>query len=349
MFLFKKNPKSFLGIDVGASAVKLVELGKEKGRFKLINYAIAPLSDYLKKVGSQSDSELLNADSGEIAEVIKEAIKEAKITARDAYFSIPAYSSFSTLIDFPNMPEKEIAAAVPLEARKHIPVPVSELVLDWNVMDLPGKQSGRQAMVIAAPKKVIDTYTQISKLAGLVSRGMEEETFSLGRALVGNDKSVMVLVDVGARSINIGIVDGGYIRVVHDLEMGGVKVTQAIAQQMNLDLEKAENLKKEMSGEGEQFSRLKGVGYSTLGAIIVEIRKIIEAYQSKYSRRVEKCILVGDGIRLVGFADYLTTKLSIDVSLGNPFARVFYPPELAPILKEIGPPLAVAVGLSMRG
>ncbi|MCG2809652.1 MAG: pilus assembly protein PilM, partial [Candidatus Portnoybacteria bacterium] len=290
--MFKKKPKSFLGIDVGASAVKLVELGKEKGRFKLINYAIAPLSDYLKKVGSQSDSELLNADSGEIAEVIKEAIKEAKITARDAYFSIPAYSSFSTLIDFPNMPEKEIAAAVPLEARKHIPVPVSELVLDWNVMDLPGKQSGRQAMVIAAPKKVIDTYNQISKLAGLISRGMEEETFSLGRALVGNDKSVMVLVDVGARSINIGIVDGGYIRVVHDLEMGGVKVTQAIAQQMNLDLEKAENLKKEMSGEGlprrsqteagEQLSRLKGVGYSTLGAIIVEIRKIIEAYQSKY-------------------------------------------------------------------
>lgn len=370
MFFFKKKPKSFLGIDVGASAVKIVELNEEGGRRKLTNYAIAPLADYLEKTEIHPNGKFPDISHKEIAKVIRESVKEAKIVVRDAYFSIPVYSSFSILIDFPDIPEKEIAAAIPLEARKHIPVPISELVLEWSIINSPGKKSGHQALVIAVPKKVIGAYNQISKLTGLTLRGIEEETFSLSRALVGNDKSVVILLDVGARSINISIVDGGYIRIIHNLEMGGIKVTQAIARQMSFGLEEAEQFKKEMlpaappqpavpakkglSADGaalqagERLLQLKGIGYSTLGAIITEVRKIIEAYQTKYSRKIEKCILVGDGIRLSGFADYLTTKLNIDVALGNPFARAVYPSAIEPILKEIGPPLAVAMGLAMR-
>jgi len=351
MFLFNKKPKSFLGIDVGASAIKLVELSEDEGRCKLTNYAIIPLTEYIERIGSQSGSEFPKASNKEIAEAIKKVIKEAKITSRDVFFSVPVYSSFSTLIDFPNMPEKEIIAAIPFEAKKHIPVPVSEVVLDWSIINSLGEKSIRQVLLIAVPKKVISNYKQISELAGLTFRGLEEETFSLSRALVGNDKSIVILIDVGARSISTSIVDGGYVRIIHNLEMGGAKMTEVIAQQMNLSLTHAEAIKKNMSispTTGEQESRLRGIGYSTLGAIIVEVRKIIDSYQSKYGRKVEKCILAGDGIRLAGFADYLTNKLTLDVSLGNPFARVVYPSKIMPILKEIGPSLAVAVGLAMR-
>lgn len=351
MFLFKKKPKSLLGVDVGASAIKLVELSKDEGRRKLTNYAIIPLTEYIERIGSQSDSEFPKASNKEIAEAIKKAIKEAKIESRDAFFSVPVYSSFSTLIDFPNMPEKEIIAAIPFEAKKHIPVPVSEVVLDWSIINSLGERPISQVLLVAVPKKVISNYKEISELADLTFCGLEEETFSLSRALVGNDKSIVILIDVGARSISTSIVDGGYVRIIHNLEMGGARMTEVIARQMNLSLTHAEAVKKNMSisptTDGQE-SRLRGIGYSTLGAIIVEVRKIIDSYQNKYGRKVEKCILAGDGIRLAGFADYLTNKLTLDVSLGNPFARTVYPPKITPILKEIGPSLAVATGLAMR-
>ncbi|MEA2113435.1 MAG: type IV pilus assembly protein PilM [Patescibacteria group bacterium] len=352
MFLFKKKPKSFLGIDVGASAIKLVELSEDNERRKLTNYAIVPLAKYLERTDNRSSLEFPKADNKEIAEAIQRAVSEAKIISRDTFFSIPVYSSFSTLIDFPNMPEKEIIAAIPFEAKKYIPAPISEVVLDWSIIDSSGKRPARQVLLIAVPKKVINNYKEISELAGLTFRGVEEETFSLSRALIGNDNGVIILVDVGARSISTSIIDGGYVRIIHNLEMGGARMTEVIARQMNLSLTHAEALKKNMPvnqvAEGQE-SRLRGIGYSTLGAIITEVRKIIDSYQNKYGRKVEKCILAGDGIRLAGFADYLTSKLALDVSLGNPFARIVCPPQIKPILKEIGPSLAVATGLAMRG
>ena len=351
MLLFKKKPKSFLGVDIGVLAIKLVELSKVEGRLKLTNYAIISLTEYITRNSDKSALEFPKASNKEIAEMIKKTIKEAEINSRDVFFSVPVYSSFSTLIDFPNMPEKEIIEAIPFEAKKHIPVPISEVVLDWSLIDSLGERSIPQVLLIAVPKKVISSYKKISELVGLNFCGLEEETFSLSRALVGNDKSVVILVDVGARSISISIVDDGYIRVIHNLEMGGAKMTEVIAQQMNLSLTHAESIKKnepiDQTIEGQE-SRLRGIGYSTLGAIIIEIRKIIDSYQSKYGRKVEKCILAGDGICLVTFADYLTSKLTLDVSLGNPFARIVYPSKITPILKEIGPSLAVSAGLAMR-
>jgi type IV pilus assembly protein PilM len=351
MFLFKKKPKSCLGIDIGASAVKLVELEREEGRHKLINYAIFSLEKYLKNKDKQIDSGALKLSNEEMAEIIKRTIEKAKIKSRDVYLSAPVYSSFYTLIDFPNMTEKEIEAAIPFEARKYVPVPISEVILDWSIVNSPNSQNIQQALLIAVPKKIINDYKQIVRLAGLNLKGIEGETFSLTRALIGNDKSVIILIDNGARSINISIIDGGYIRVTHNLEIGGRKITKAIAQQMNFSLEKAEELKRNLSNSqsvDQVDSQLKGVIQSSLGVIIIEIKKIIDSYQNKYNRKIEKCILVGGGVNLFGFMDYLVNKLSLDVSKGNPFARVLYPDALKPDLKDLGLSLAVAVGLAMR-
>jgi len=119
MFLFKKKPKSYLGIDIGASAIKLVELEKEEQRYKLKNYGIFSLKDYLKESWYQIPSVSRKLTNEELAGIIKKTIKEAKIISNQAYFSLPVYSSFSTLIDFPNLSEKEIEAAIPFEAKKY--------------------------------------------------------------------------------------------------------------------------------------------------------------------------------------------------------------------------------------
>lgn len=351
MFFFGRKPKSYLGVDIGASAVKLVELEKEQGRHKLKNYGLFPLAEYFKQESHQTYLEPLKIPSQEMAEIVKRVIKEAKISARDAYLSIPVYSSFSTLIEFPPMSEKEIVAAIPYEARKYVPVPISEVLLDWSVVS-PAKQGGNiQILLIAVLKEIINNCTQIIKLSNLNLKAIEAETFSLSRALVGNDKSAIILIDVGARSVSISIVDNGYIRLTHNLEMGGIKMTKTIAQQTSLTLEEAEKIKKSLSA-GESIDKntvqIKGIISSVAGAVIIEIRKIIELYQNKYNRKIEKGILVGGVSQTFGFADYFINKLGIEVSVGNPFARVAYPPILEPVIKEIGPCLAVAVGLAMR-
>jgi type IV pilus assembly protein PilM len=354
VFLFKKKPKGSLGIDIGASAIKLVELEKEE-RYKLKNYAIFSLRKYLGQTDSQAGLKSLKIANEEIAQMIKKSLSEAKIDAKEAYLSIPVYFSFTTLIDFPMMPEEEIAGAVSNEARKYVPVPISEVVLDWSIVGRtenlsPAKKKTQQVLLIAVPKKVINNYSQIVQLAGLKLKAIEEETFSLSRALIGNDKSAILLIDAGARSVNVSVVDNGYIRLTHNLEMGGVKITKAIAQQMNIDLEKAEELKIGLSKKkGEKDNRLREIVQVNLHSSVAEIKRIVDSYQIKYSKKIEKCILVGGAVFLNGFRDNLMRKLSLDISVGNPFARVVYPPLLKPVLDQLGPSLAVAVGLAMRG
>jgi len=355
MFLFKKNPKSYLGIDIGASAIKLVELEKEEQRHKLKNYGIFSLKDYLKESWYKIPSASRKLTNEELAGIIKKTVKEAKIISNQAYVSLPVYSSFSTLIDFPNLSEKEIEAAIPFEAKKYVPLPISEVVLDWSIIESSGqqKQKGIQVLLIAVTKEIINDYQKIIQLAGLNLSALESETFSLSRTLVGNDKSAIILIDGGARSVSVSIVDNGYIRMISNLEMGGLKLTKTISQQMNISLEEAEKLKKSLSSSqsaGQQSAQLKEVVHSVLDAVIFEIRKLIESYQTKYDRKVEKCILVGGGLHVPGFVEYFINKLGLEVSLGEPFARVIYPSLLEPIIKkELAPSLAVAVGLAMRG
>ncbi len=348
---FRKKPKSFLGIDIGASAVKVVEIEKKDKRHKLKNYAVYSLKEYLKRTNYRVGGESARVPSMEIAKAIKASMKEAEIEAKEAHLSVPVYSSFSTLMDLPKMSKEEIPSALQFEARKYIPVPISEVVLDWSIVSPLSQKPGYQVLVIAVPKKTIEYYNQTMKLAEMTSKSIEEETFSLSRALVGNDKSTIMLIDAGARSINVSIVDDGYIRITHNLELGGLKVTKAIAQQMDYDVEKAEEIKKGVSGvksNNEHLTQIKGISRSILKVIVVEIEKIIDSYQKKRNRKVGKCIVVGSGAHLVGFIDCLKEGLSLDVSLGDPFARVDYPSILKPAIKELGPSLAVAVGLAMR-
>jgi len=351
MFLFKKKLKKCLGIDISASAVKMVEIEKEEGRLKMTNYAIFSLDRYLGKKEQKIGEEAPKLSNQEITKIIKQTMEQAKIETEDVFLSVPVYSSFYTMIDFPGMGRKEIEAAIPFEARKYVPIPISEVILDWSIVSSPNNPNNQQVLLIAVPKKIIDDYNKIVDLAGLKLRGIEGETFSLTRALIGNDKSVIILVDSGARSINISIIDGGYIRVTHNLEMGGRKITRAISQQMNIDSEKAEYFKKRLSDRDfiEQASpQLKGIIQSSLGVIVVEIKKIIDSYQNKYNRKIKKCILVGSGSNLAGLTDSLVNKLSLDAVDGNSLARIVYPDLLKPVLKELNPPLAVAIGLAMR-
>lgn len=346
MVWFTKKKNSYLGIDIGTSAIKMVELEKDEGRYSLKNYGIYPLEAYLQSLNAQAGLSVEKIANEEIAEMIKVLIRTANIGHRESFFSIPVYSSFSTVIDLPEMPEKEIAAAVPTEARKYVPIPMDEVILDWALVSRLGKASGPQVLLVAVPKEIVNDYSQIARISGLKLNSLEAETFSLSRVLIGNDKSGVVLVDTGARSSNISIVDGGDIRITHNLEVGGLKLTISISEQRKISQMEAENLK--MRVILNQDLAIKNAVDVFLDSVVSRVRQVVNDYENKYERKLEKCILTGGGMQVPGAVEYFSKKLNMETSLGNPFARVVYPPELNPVMPELSSVLAVAVGAAMR-
>jgi type IV pilus assembly protein PilM len=343
VFWFGKKQKKYLGVDIGASSIKMVELKKKDERYRLENYSVVYLGKFAK-MKPQEDSELLEKR----ANLIKKAIEKAGINSKKAGFAVSVYSSFSTLVNFPEeMPKEEIAESVKYEAKKYVPVSISDVALDWSIIPPLKKGNPQQVLLIAVPKDVINNYQQIAKISGLKINSIEEESFPLVRSLVGNDKTPLVLVDWGARSVGVTIIDRGYIRGIHNLEKGGFAITRSISRKAQLDLEQAEKKKLSLSGDRRNNS-VEGIIEDQLKNIFYEIKKIVDSYQNENNKEVEKCILSGGSAQLYGLADQLSNELKIDVSTGDPFARVDYPVELKSAIKKIGPSLAVAAGLAMK-
>ena len=194
--ILSKKSKSLVGIDIGSENIKVVELEHRKQKFFLLkNYALGMLENFTART----------ATTREVANVLKNILKRADINNRQAAMSLPAYSTFLALVDIPKMPDSELEDAINFEARKYIPVPLSEVTLGWS-------RSQGKILLIAVPKKLSQRYAEIAKLANLELRGLEAETFSLVRSLAKGEKGKVVIVDRGVHSTNISLVEDGEIR-----------------------------------------------------------------------------------------------------------------------------------------
>src|SRR3972149_7879425 len=230
--------KGKLGIDIGTAAIKIVELEKSGGRVVLKNYGLFELKGTdVQSSGPGTGQSILKLPDQEIIWGIKELIKKGSIKSTDAIASIPSFSTFTTIIEMPYLSEQELAKALPFEARKYIPIPLDEVVLDWSIIDIlspagPGTSGSAskpptvQVFLAAVPRDETEKYRRIMKGAGLNLKALELENTALIRALLGNDLSPTAIVNIGGRSTSIVIVDKGYERISHNYEIGGVEITK---------------------------------------------------------------------------------------------------------------------------
>ncbi len=360
--LFKS--KSKLGIDIGTSSIKIVELSKRGGRFVLDNYGFFELKG---TSGDGADQSILKLPDEEIIWGIKEVIKNSKMRSRDVVASIPSFSTFATVIELPYLSEDDIAKAIPFEARKYIPIPLNEVILDWSIIGIAG-QSGPPAgqalpaskapagakgtnvevFLAAVPKDETARYQRIFKSAGLNLVALELENSALIRGLLGNDPAPTALVNIGGRSTSIVIVDKGYERVSHNYEIGGFEITKSIARTLNVSLEKAEDLKRRLGLVESNENIIKEAMVSLVDMMIFETKKTITGYEESKNQKVSRVIVIGGVVNMPNFPQYVAQRLERDVLVGNVFARVVYPQELAPILQELSNNFSIAAGLAMR-
>lgn len=365
--LFKKSGQSVLGVDIGPSSIKLVQLRKDKGRAILETYGALALGPYAGvEVGRAT-----HLPPQKVAEALIDLVREANATTKQAGVSISMSSSLISLMEVPSIDQKQIEQMIPLEARKYIPVPVSEVSLDWWVLPkedkifseedtnasvgimpvTPAKTGGEktQVLLVAIHNDALNDMREIIKLSSLESSFFEIEIFSTIRAVLDGEIEPVMIFDMGASSTKLYIVERGILKTSHIIDRGSQDLSLIIAKSMGISVEEAENLKRTKGLEiGAGNKDLQGIMLSTLDYIFSESNRLLLNYQKKNNKNISKVVLTGGGSGLRGFLTLARESFQIEVTPADPFSKVDAPAFLANILKQAGPEFAVSVGLALR-
>lgn len=358
--LFAKKSESVLGIDIGSSAIKIVQLSRKGGHAVLETYGELALGPYAGKGIGQATNLPVEQIIQAIGDTLKE--KEVNITTKICGIAIPFASSLMAVIEMPNVPLKQLATMIPLEARKYIPVPISEVALDWYVIpkdrnpeieNLPddGKAAfqKQEVLIVALHNDTIIRYKDIVTKSMLDANFFEIEIFSTMRSILDQEVTPVLIVDMGATSTKIYIVERGILRSSHMINRGSQNITDELSKSLGISVADAEYLKREKGLTGEiNGVQVKDVINITLSYIFSEANHVVLAYQKKYSKNVSKVVLVGGGSALKGVVDVAKTSFQTEVVAGDPFSKVLAPAFLEKVLHETGPEFAVAVGVALR-
>jgi len=362
---FNRSEPSVIGIDIGSSAIKIVQIKKHNGQAVLETYGELALGPYAGATIGQSVS--LPADKIATALTDLMAEKEVNITTSKCGISIPFASSLMTVIEFPQVSQKQLAVMVPLEARKYIPVPISEVMLDWSVIprtevkieDHPegfaGVPNGLantntpkiDVLVVAIHNDTLARYKEIVTRAGLDAGFFEIEIFSTMRAVLDETLSPVMIMDMGSASTKLYVVERGIIKASHTINRGSQDITMTIAKSLGITPEKAEIMKREAGALGPD-KNLTDIITLNLDFIFEEANRTLLAFEKKYNKAVSKVILIGGGAALKGLADLAKNSFKTEAVAGNPFGKIATPAFLERVLRETGPEFAVSVGVALR-
>jgi len=368
--LFSSNT-SVLGVDIGTSSAKVIQLKGNKGKVVLETYGELSTGPYADKAVGQA----VKLKPDQLATLLSDLMREANVNTKASAISIPLSSSLLVSIDVPDLPEEKLAKMIPIEARKYVPVPISEVMLDWSIIpkysggsttveDGASGDDNNQAkgsenntpvkkdldvLIVAIHKDTLKQYEEISKLANLETKFLEIETFSAMRSSLQNDSGATVILDLGATTSKMVIVDQGIVRVSHTINKGAQDITLSIARSLNMSFTKAEEVKREVG-------LVEKVGDEDIGEtvspimeyIFNEVNQVMVDYQRKNKRTIEKTVLIGGGAMLKGLLPLAEDNIYSPVVLGKPFNRVEAPAFLVDILNDIGPGFAVSIGLALR-
>ncbi len=343
--------KRIVGLDIGSTSVKLVQLRTEKERAILETYGEVAIGPYQK----ESVGKVVAISEDGMAEIIRDAWQEAKATAKHAIVGIPLRNSFVTFLDLPTMSDKDLTRAIPFEARKYIPLPLSEVELDWwPVAPITNKEEEGLEMttvlLAAIQKETISGYKRILEKARINLRGFEIEIFSVARIAGRTYRSSLLVLDLGAISTKIAIVDRGALRMTRALDRGAQAWTLALSHALGVDFARAEETKRETGIlKRPETEQIRKTFLPLIDAIFQEAKRLLQEYEQRHQRTVDKVILAGAAALTPGLLDYAVEQFRREVFLADSFASVSYPPMLSPLINQLGAPFAQAVGLALHG
>ncbi len=355
-FFGGKNAHTYLGVDIGASGLKVVELANEKGRAKLMTYG------YTERLPGQSMISPFDDPKG-TGEMLVKLCKKSGVKSNKVMAALPLTSVFSAIVSVPRMKhEKEMQPLVDAQVGKLTPLPLSEMVTYSTYIDGLEKKISQEkpsdhvrGLMTGAAKSLVQKYIEIFRFAKLELQAIDTESFAFVRSLIGKDKSPIAVLDIGSTRTSITIVEKGIPVLNRSVSLGGTAVTKRIMDQMHVSEVQAEQIKLDlgtMAGSSAGgVGGLPSVLEAVMQPMLNEIKYAFQLYAgmelTEY-KKVEKVVLTGGSSHLPKVIEFLKESLNLNVYRGDPWARVVFPEDMRPALDEIGPRMSVSIGLAMR-
>ncbi len=340
--------KTAIGIDIGSSVIKVVALNHDSNPPSVISLG----SIATPQPGMMSDA---GVELESVANALKKLLSSAKIEKKEVITALPESKVFTRVIDdLPYLTDKELLSAIRYAAEEFIPMPVTEVDLNWQVLSRAKDKKGRTIVfVVASPKAVINKYVTVLTMAGLKPIALETEIIASTRSLVGNNpfSPTTLILQMGSTTTDFAVVSQSLILLTRSISTGGSALTRALAQEFNFEMPQAEEYKKvygllQDQLEGKVFEGLKPV----MEVIIDETRRVIQAFQMKNPQNpIKRVVLSGGGAKLPGLVLYLANNLGLEVQEADPWFFTKRDESLKAKLAQEGPLYSVAAGLALRG
>lgn len=344
--LFTKS-KEIVGIDIGSSSVKLVQLAENRGAYQLRNIGILPLPSE-----AIVDNSLMDTTS--IVETIKGLLKSLYSKAKEAACSISGNSVIIRKITLPAMTPDELEDQIAWEAEQYIPFDINDVNIDFEILDTDMTAAGKMTVLLVASKKeIINEYVAVFNEAGLKLVVVDVDSFAVQNIFEQNyspaENEVVALINIGASIMNLNVVKGGVSLFTRDVQMGGNLYTDEIQRQFSISGEEAEKAK--ITGDFPDKSRLQDTIARVNETLAIEILRSLDFYNSTAEdQKIGKIYLSGGCSKVSNLPDSVAQRLGLPVEILNPLNSIsFSEKEFDPeYLQEIGPLVAVAAGLAMR-
>lgn len=339
-----------IGVDIGSSSIKVVELQDRKGIITLTTYGEVQLGPYTGKPIGES----VTLEQKQEQEALVDVIRESAVKARDAVFAMPLASSFVTNVSIDAEPDVDLSAMVRVEARKVIPASLSEVTLDWAEIEVTKKElaennSNRRNILIAAiQNSALERFKVLMQFAGLTKPPTEIECFSAIRGLYDSGTENTAIIDIGAVSSKLYINHKGILVRMYRIRAGGALATKRISEMLNIDFTAAEELKFNLDRAGSNLSDLKRAHDSSYERVFREFSQVLREYEQKTGNIIGAVYLAGGASLFPNMDVNLKDIIGREVFMAEPFSKVAYPAFMEDTMKQIGPSFLVALGAAMR-
>ena len=348
-FLKKEEIGQAIGLDIGTSAVKVVQLRKEKNKIILDTYGEVALGPYAGlKIG-----QAVHLGEEKLLEAINDLFKEAKVTARDAVLSIDSSGAYVSLIHVPKVADEELKSMMPIEARKYIPVPLTDVQMDWwhipPTVKFQGGDKSTSVVLAAVNNTVLVAYDSLVKKLALRNVEYEIHGYSLLRSSPPHTHKMVMYVDIGAQNTTLSLVFQGIVLDMHVISRGSQDSTMQLSRALSITIDTAEESKRVFGYNGDTSNPyLKDILELSSYPLFGEVARLSLMYERKYNQTIEGIILTGGGARVPGMITTYSKTVHIAGRIVTPFEQVVVPEFLSEMMERVGPTYAVAMGCALK-
>lgn len=335
----------FFGLDIGTTAIRLVELhgtGKNKA---LVKYAYLPVDSKI----AMSDAK---ADQLKLVDHVKELLAQAKVTTKNVAIGIPSQKVFTTIVDIDKLSPGEIAKTIMYQADSIIPTPIAESKVDFAVLgDSPAEKGKVEVLLSSVPNEYVEARLDMLESIGLNVIAFEPDHMALTRAVVPSGTTApQMVIDIGSKATDMVISVNGGARLARAIPTGSEAIIRAATQNLSIDEKQAVQF---VNKFGLSKDKLEGQIYnaiiSTIDILTVEIEKSIKFFQTRYpTLKVERIIMTGGASSLPEFPLYIANKFGMNVEIGNAWRNVSFPADKQNELLAVSSHFGVAAGLAER-